>query len=144
MTSPHIVVGVDGSAASVDALRWAARQAELTGSRLEAVIGWTYPVIYGNEFVSETADWAALARTALDTALAEVGRFDGLSCTRTVTEGHPAAVLVAASADADLLVVGSRGHGGFAGMLLGSVSEQVIAHADCPVVVVRHPRSTSA
>ena len=140
----RIVVGVDGSAASVDALRWAARQAELTGGTLEAVIGWTYPLIYGNEFVSESVDWSAYALTALDTALTEALGTDGPSCTRAVTAGHPAPVLVAASAGADLLVVGSRGHGGFAGMLLGSVSEYVIAHADCPVLVIRHARSTSA
>lgn len=143
MSISRIVVGVDGSPASVDALRWAARQAALTGSTLEAIVSWHYPVQYGAEFYSETIDWSAVAQNALDTALAEARRDDSFACRRTVTEGHPAQVLVDASADAELLVVGSRGHGGFAGLLLGSVSEYVIAHAVCPVLVIRHPRPTS-
>jgi nucleotide-binding universal stress UspA family protein len=143
VTSSRIVVGVDGSPASGDALRWAARQAELTGSVVEAVIGWQYPVQYGNEFYIPPPDWQALAQTTLDKAVAEAGAGQDLPCTRTVTEGHPAQVLVSASTDAELLVVGSRGHGGFAGLLLGSVSEYVIAHASCPVLVIRHPQLTA-
>jgi nucleotide-binding universal stress UspA family protein len=141
-TSSRIVVGVDGSPASVDALRWAARQAELTGSTLEAVTSWHYPTQYGNEYYGET-NWPELSQDILATAVTQAGTGTPLPCTRTVTEGHPAQVLVAASAGADLLVVGSRGHGGFAGMLLGSVSDYVIAHADCPVLVIRQPHQTS-
>ena len=139
-THPRIVVGVDGSPASVDALRWAARQAELTGSALEAITTWEYPAQYGSEVLlyAQDVNWADLAQTTLATAITEAGSSALTSCIQTVTEGQPAHVLVSASAEADLLVVGSRGHGGFAGLLLGSVSEYVIAHATCPVVVIRH------
>ena len=140
--STRIVVGVDGSAASVDALRWAARQAELTGSSLDATISWHYPTQYGSGIYLETTDWPGLAQATLTAALTAAGTDLAADSTQTVVEGHPADVLVTASADADLLVVGSRGHGGFAGLLLGSVSEYVIAHAHCPVVVIRHHRAT--
>ena len=136
--SPLIVVGVDGSPASVAALRWAARQAELTGGRLEAVRSWQYPTQFDEIFYAETSHWSKSAETSLSDALAEAGIGDDVACERTVIEGHPAAVLVSRCVNADLLVVGSRGHGGFAGLLLGSVSSAAIARAACPVVVVRH------
>lgn len=136
--SPLIVVGVDGSPASVDALRWAARQAELTGSRLEAVRSWQYPTQFDEIFYAETSHWSKSAEASLEDALTEAGIGDDVACDRTVIEGHPAAVLVSRSTNADLLVVGSRGHGGFAGLLLGSVSSAAIARAACPVLVVRH------
>ena len=137
-TAPRIVVGVDGSPASVDALRWAARQAELTGAAVEAVISWDYPSTTGMEFGSLDIDWAGNARAALvDTLHVALGD-NATSITGTVTRGHPAEVLVAAAQGADLLVVGSRGHAALPGRLLGSVSEPVAARAPCPVVVVRH------
>ena len=136
--APRIVVGVDGSPASVDALRWAARQAELTGAAVEAVISWDYPSTTGMEFGSLDIDWAGNARAALvDTLHVALGD-NATSITGTVTRGHPAEVLVAAAQGADLLVVGSRGHAALPGRLLGSVSERVAARAPCPVVVVRH------
>lgn len=138
-----IIVGVDGSAASIDALRWAARQSELTGNSLDALISWQYPTQYGDEFYIENLSWPELAQIALRTAVEEAGAGSETTFTQTVTEGHPAHVLVSASTDADLLVIGSRGHGGFAGMLLGSVSTYVIAHASCPVVVIRHQDDVS-
>lgn len=137
----RIVVGVDGSAASLDAVGWALRQAQLTGCDLEAVTAWHVPAQYGSEFYAEPMDWKAIANEILDTALHEVGSESPVSITRTIAPGHPAEVLTASSAGADLLVVGTRGHGGFAGMLLGSVSEYVVAHAHCPVLVVRHRRT---
>jgi nucleotide-binding universal stress UspA family protein len=133
----RIVVGVDGSDASLDALRWALRQAQLTNSELAAVSSWYYPSQIA-EFVADDIDWGARARSLLDEALASVDAEGDVTVTRTTAQGHPAQVLCDASKDADLLVVGSRGHGGFAGMMLGSVSVHVSAHADCPVVVVRH------
>ncbi len=139
MTAGRIVVGVDGSPASVDALRWAGRQAALTGSKLDAVTTWEYPTQYGNDYYGETVDWAELGDSILATALTQAGIDPAVPCTRTVVQGHPAAVLVTASEGAHLVVVGSRGHGGFAGALLGSVSIHVSAHAHCPVLVVRHP-----
>ena len=135
----RIVVGADGSAASVDALRWAARQAEVTGAVLEAVICWQYPMVFGGAPVLAEIDWLADARTALDAAVQGALGERASSVTQRAVEGHPARVLLDESAGADLLVVGSRGHGGFAGMLLGSISEHVVAHARCPVVVVHHP-----
>ncbi len=143
MTTTHagpgrIVVGVDGSPASVEALRWAARQAGLTGAVLEAVTSWQLPTSYGADIFRADVDWAANAQVALDTACREAGDCAPPAAQRTVTQGQPAHVLVDASADADLVVMGTRGHGGFAGLLLGSVSEYVIAHAKCPVLVVRH------
>ncbi|MCW2811740.1 MAG: UspA domain protein, partial [Friedmanniella sp.] len=143
-TAGRIVVGVDGSPASVDALRWAGRQAGLTGSSLEAVASWQYPVQYGNDFYGQTVDWAGLAEDWLAKAVTEADLDPGVACTRIVRQGHPAEVLLAAAEDADLLVMGSRGHGGFAGLLLGSVSAHVSAHATCPVLVVRHREPRTA
>ena len=133
----RIVVGVDGSDASLDAIRWALRQAQLSNSTVEAVTSWEYPSQMA-EFVADDIDWEACARSILDDALTTVDADGDVAIVRTTTHGHPAQVLCDASTDADLLVVGSRGHGGFVGMMLGSVSVHVSAHADCPVVVVRH------
>jgi len=139
-TPPMIVVGVDGSEASKRALRWAADQAKLIGAELKVVTTWEYPPTLGwaPPYPSDF-DPDADARKALSATVAEVlGADPGLVMHLTVVEGHPAYVLTETAADAQLLVVGSRGHGAFAGMLLGSVSEYCAAHAPCPVVVVRH------
>lgn len=136
----RIVVGIDGSRSSVAALKWAARQAELTGCTLEAVTTWDWPAAFGVAFSYVPSDYSPSddARKILDDALEGVRReHSGLSIRATVVEGHPAPVLVEASRGADLLVVGSRGHGEFAGMLLGSVSEHCVTNAHCPVVVLR-------
>jgi nucleotide-binding universal stress UspA family protein len=145
MSSPQprpggrIVVGVDGSSSSLDALGWAAAQAELTGSTLEVVSTWDWPASLGWAVpVPDDFDASADAVRGLETALAVVqAEHPGLSIEIRVVEGHPAPVLVEASRDAGLLVVGSRGRGAFAGMLLGSVSEHCVTHAHCPVVVHR-------
>lgn len=145
-STPQIVVGVDGSPASVAALRWAVAQAELTGVAVQAVTSWQVPGQsayggYGGYFAVDV-DWADVARTTLTTAVKEAGDGAPVDVVPLVLEGHAAHVLVKASDGAQLLVVGSRGHGGFAGMLLGSVSEYVIAHASCPVLVIRdHPEA---
>ncbi|MEP6980984.1 MAG: universal stress protein [Nakamurella sp.] len=138
-TRPYrrVIVGVDGSPASIDALRWAARQAALTGSTLEAITSWVMPGTSGLEFGAGECDWADNARSALATAVQEA--FDGtVPVNRRVIPGRAQDVLVDAAEHADLLVVGSRGHGALIGMLTGSVSEHVVAHSPCPVVVVRH------
>src|ERR1035438_3216212 len=120
-----IVVGVDGSEPSLKALRWAAQQARLTGATLRVLTTWevatgtgwvpTFPVDY---------DPQAVARQALDEAITEtLGADPDVAVERIVKEGHAAPVLLAAAKDADLLVVGSHGHGAFAGMLIGSGSE---------------------
>lgn len=134
-----IVVGVDGSRSSRKALAWAAKQAALTGARLVAITCWDYPVNYGwappwpPEF-----DPAADSKAMLDRVVDEVlGAGASARVTTATFEGHPAPVLVELSKTASLVVVGSRGHGEFAGMLLGSVSEFLTTHAHCPVLVVR-------
>jgi nucleotide-binding universal stress UspA family protein len=136
-----IVVGVDGSDASKDALLWAAHQAELTGATLRAITTWKVPMInYGAALPgSIEADVSRDCKEALDQDLQEVlGPASGVKVVADVIEGHPAEILVDAAEDADLLVVGSRGHGAFKGMFLGSVSTHCVSHAACPVVVVRH------
>jgi nucleotide-binding universal stress UspA family protein len=137
-TSGRIVVGVDGSDSSVDALRWASGQSEVTGATVEAVTGWSYPTqaIMGPGTVG--MDWAANAQALMNTALHQAFGDDHPNVRTVVVRGRPAQVLISAAQGADLLVVGSRGHGALAGMLLGSVSEDVAAHAPCPVVVIRH------
>jgi nucleotide-binding universal stress UspA family protein len=134
-----IVVGVDGSEGSQDALRHAEQLAITGGARLEAVIAWQPTLVYGP--IYSVANWAPQddALHVLDATVAAVFGDDvPESMTRTVAEGVTAQVLIEASKDADLLVVGSRGYGGFAGLLLGSVSSACAEHAKCPVLVV-HP-----
>jgi nucleotide-binding universal stress UspA family protein len=137
----RIVAGVDGSPSSLEALRWAIGQAELTGSSVDAVIAWQPPAASGLGWgvaVVEDTDYAELAAKTVTDAISMVA--DPASWVRVrpmVGEGNPAQVLLDASAGADLLVVGSRGHGGFASALLGSVSLHCTHHAHCPVVVIR-------
>ena len=138
--SDRIIVGVDGSEESKDALRWAARQAKATGAHLHVVLAWNIPSMGYWAPIPQGFDLGKEAKTALQTTLDEVlGASPEASMTSEVLEGHAALVLVDQSKDADLLVVGSRGHGEFTGMLIGSVSEYCVTHAGCPVVVVRKP-----
>jgi nucleotide-binding universal stress UspA family protein len=140
----RIVVGVDGSPTSKAALAWAVGQAELTGAVVEAVIAWEYSDAYGLGLTTGV-DFENIAATVAADAIAEVtGRGTAVKIQTRVEEGHPARVLIDASAGADLLVVGSRGHGGFAGALLGSVSQHCIQHAACPVVVIRGAAAPAA
>lgn len=134
----RIVVGVDGSRASLRALAWAGRQASLTGARLDAVTAWRVPVAAYEGFAPPyDLDLAKGAKEALDKALAEtLGQYPDVEVTPAVVEGAPAVELLRWAQGAELLVVGSRGHGEFTGMLLGSVSEHCVAHAPCPVVVI--------
>jgi nucleotide-binding universal stress UspA family protein len=139
--SSRIVVGVDGSSHSEEALRWALCQARLTGASVDAVTSWTMPVDFGGSAGAVAAyDWEGLAATTLQETVAHaVDAADADRVSQHVVMGHPTKVLLDAAADASLLVVGSRGRGGFTGMLLGSVSQHVVARAACPVVVVRNP-----
>lgn len=139
MTTPsaRIVVGVDGSAASVEALRWAVTQAELTSATVEAIASWESPDQHGIASYAAEIDWVDITRRTLEIAIKEAGLGDRHDVQASVRQGPPAHVLVEASRQAQLLVVGTRGHGGFAGLLLGSTSAYVIAHAACPVLVVR-------
>ena len=141
----RIVVGVDGSEASKDALRWAVRQAEMTGASLQAVTSWHMPTYFGAGMVPQGGyDPEADARSMLVTSLAGVaGENARVTIDTVIVEGPPALTLLEAARGAQLLVVGSRGHGAFAGMLLGSVSEHCVSHAQCPVVVVHHDSASS-
>jgi nucleotide-binding universal stress UspA family protein len=141
---PRIVAGIDGSEASASALRWAIRQAGLTGATVDAVIAWHYPDLAASGY-----GLAAVAIESTDDFRENAGKIvaDAISSTldpasnvpvrARVIQGRAAQVLLDASAGASLLVVGSRGHGGFAEALLGSVSQHCVQHALCPVVVVR-------
>jgi nucleotide-binding universal stress UspA family protein len=135
----RIVVGIDGSGAATDALRWGARQAELTGSPLEVIMTWEWPASLGWSVpVPDDYDPESDVRQTLDAAVdAALAEHPGVTVERRVVSGHPAPVLVEASKGADLLVIGSRGHGEFVGMLLGSVSEFCTTNAHCPVLVHR-------
>lgn len=133
----RIVAGVDGSPSSVHALEWAIRQAALTGAVVDAVCAWQFPLSYGWAITDDT-DYRSLAAKVLDKAISEARHADETVEVRAqVVEQHPAQALLDASQGADLLVVGSRGHGGFAGTLLGSVSQHCVTHATCPVLVLR-------
>ncbi|MEU2632072.1 universal stress protein [Kitasatospora sp. NPDC007106] len=137
--APRIVAGVDGSPAAEEALRWAVRQAALVGGTVDAVIAWDYPTSYGwPSPILEGVDLEGDARRCLAEAVGKVTGGDG-QVRQLVVQGHPAAALLEASEGADLLVVGNRGHGGFAEALLGSVGQHCVHHGRCPVVVVRAP-----
>jgi nucleotide-binding universal stress UspA family protein len=132
-----IVVGIDGSEASMGALRWGVRLAELTGASVRVVVAWHWPRQYG---ASAPAAYnpADHAQRLVEEILESLGKdHPDVHVDSTVSEGSAAPVLIEASKGANLLVVGSRGHGEFAGMLLGSVSQHCVSHAPCPVVVMR-------
>lgn len=132
----RMVVGIDGSPSSIRALRWALKQAEATGTEVEAVHAWQIPSSFGMAVPIMPEGWAESAEESLEKVLEQ--ETDGsVPVKRRVVEGYPAKVLLKRSEGAELLVVGSRGHGGFVGALLGSVSQHCIQHASCPVVVVR-------
>jgi nucleotide-binding universal stress UspA family protein len=135
-----ITVGVDGSECAAVALRWAATEARLRGARLRAVHAWHIPTMaYGYvPPVSLDDDLARAAADGLDTWLeAAAPDLKGIEVERLTAEGSASTVLTDAAGDAELLVVGSRGLGGFRELLLGSVSHQCAQHAPCPVVIVR-------
>jgi nucleotide-binding universal stress UspA family protein len=137
----HIVVGVDGSVGSIEALKWAARWAEHTGGSIQAVYAWQRPSAFGVAYVPP--DWQPEddARAVLEEAIrAAFGDVRPAGLAVMTFEGPAAPILEAASQDAQLLVVGSRGHGEIVGALLGSVSLHCTAHARCPVAVVRPRR----
>jgi nucleotide-binding universal stress UspA family protein len=142
----RIVVGVDGSDASLAALRFALAEARCRdGAVVELVSAWHEPYV-GPAMAPVVADPGvfedAAART-IERALDAVGdEARGLEVRRTVARRGAASALLDAADGADLVVVGSRGRGGFTGLLLGSVSQQVVHHATCPVVVVPDPART--
>jgi nucleotide-binding universal stress UspA family protein len=144
---PGIYVGVDGSAHSVRALEWAiaeaaTRHAPVTVLTVYAVpvSGWTgRPVILSQDAAEQEKARQAAEELALKVT-SQLGEARPASVTVRAVTGFPAQELIEASRDADLMVVGSRGAGGFARLLVGSVSSQVVHHAHCPVVVVPSER----
>lgn len=138
-----IIVGVDDSPEARRALRWAIEEARLRGVTLHVMSAWEFPFKgLGAEHYDGSepdAPVGPLEQSALDElaeAVAEAGGDDGVTVERHVVRASPARMLIDAAKDADLLVVGSRGHGRFAGAVLGSVSQHCVQHAACPVVVV--------
>ncbi len=136
----RIVVGIDGSDTARLALAWAVEEARIRRARLEVVHAWHMPSVTGYPWVAPTFDLDAFEAAAQRTVALALGAVDtdGLvePITRVVCAGGAASTLLDAAKGADLVVVGSRGLGGFTGLLLGSVGDQVVNHADCPVVVV--------
>ncbi|MGX6607104.1 universal stress protein [Micromonosporaceae bacterium Da 78-11] len=139
----RIVVGVDGSEGSKVALKWAMTEAELNGAPIEAITTWQSPVMAGYSYgwspaPFEGESFAAVMGKILDDTIAEVSAEmkPPHAVVARVAEGNAAQVLLDAARDAQMLVVGSRGHSTFAGILLGSVSQHCVQHASCPVVVV--------
>lgn len=146
-----MVVGADGTPCSEEAVRWAAHQAELCGCELQIVVVWHWPVNYGFPAPMVSGfDPAAQAMATVDEQVEELRREHPALTVRTaVVEGAAGPVLVEMSHGAELLVVGTRGHGGLVGLVIGSVSEHCVTHAHCPVVVVRpkqvaHPAGNAA
>jgi nucleotide-binding universal stress UspA family protein len=162
---PVVVVGIDGSEGSSKALAWAAQEARMRGATLRVVHAWRNRRLSSTSYLqartpSEASGLSAWAEEAYEeyrsqaTSLSEdepseaedsvasqigavLGASPDVSLERHVIQGRAAQAILEAAEDADLVVVGSRGHGGFAGLLLGSVSSQVAHHAHCPVTIVR-------
>jgi nucleotide-binding universal stress UspA family protein len=139
----RIIVGVDGSPGSKTALKWAMNQAGLTGATVEAITTWQDPAQYGTAYgwtsaAFEGDTYGTAMVKSLDDTIAEVSAQlpHPVTVLPQVIQGHAVEALLHAAAGADLLVVGSRGHGTFAGIVLGSVSQHCVQHAPCPVVVV--------
>ena len=142
-----IVVGVDGSANSIAALRWAVAEAKLRGCAVRAVHAWEYPYSALAAPIGAAPpplmDLQEAAVATLDKAIADAALADDVVVKRVVCQGSPSQVLLEDTENdsAELLVVGARGHGGFAGLLLGSVATQVTHHVEIPTVIVRAPHA---
>lgn len=135
-----VVVGVDGSVSSSKALAFAAEEARFRHASLRVVQAWSFPVFAAGTYVPTGAyeDVPEDTSAALAAQVAEIlGPAGDLAVEQVVAEGPAAKVVLDATEGAELVVVGSRGRGGFAGLLLGSVSTQVAHHARCPVIIVR-------
>ncbi len=138
--SSYIVVGIDGSTESIAALRWAIHEAVMRNVPIKALHCWSYPTSVGVpsmmltdvELIRKSS--VALVHDVITQATA--GSATPVAIDPVITEGSASHALIDASKGAELVVVGARGHGGFLGLLIGSVANQVVHHAACPVVVV--------
>jgi nucleotide-binding universal stress UspA family protein len=139
-TVDMVVVGIDGSACADVALEFATEEAALRGATLRIVCAWEIPsVMYPSGIYPSAAveGFQEDAKTIVDKALARAAELKpSLACEGKVVEGQPADVILQEAQGAFLIVLGSRGRGGFASLLLGSVSQQVVHHASCPVTIV--------
>lgn len=135
-----IVVGVDGSEASIEALRQAQRLATPLGAKVLANAYWDYPQVYAGYVMMGIEGFEERAGEILEEAVRTAFGDDTPSnVISNLVRGHPRESLIEASREADMVVVGRRGHGGFGGLLLGSVSSALVGHAHCPVLVVHTP-----
>ncbi len=140
----RIVVGVEGSGGAKAALRWAIREAQIRGAVIDVVTTFASTYVPAspdfNYVPLDPADLEAevhkMQDAVVDEVLASLGG-STIEIRRRVVRGRPADTLIAVAEGADMLVVGSRGRGGFRGLLLGSVSQQIAHHGSCPVVIVR-------
>ncbi len=138
-TMERIICGIDGSETAHNALRWAVEEARLRGATLEVVHAWQVPYVGGYPYVPafDPGDFEETARATVAAALEDID-VSGLAhpVEQLVPMDGAAQAILAAAKGADLVVLGSRGRGGFKGLLLGSVNQQVTQHAECPVVIV--------
>ena len=135
-----IIVGVDGSEASLEALRKARYLAEPLNAQIEAVGCWEFPRMYDGYLMMGIGGFKESAEKVLNQAVTSVfGSATPNNVKINLVQGNPKTALVKTSKNADLLIVGRRGHGGLGGLLIGSVSSSCIAHAKCPVLVVHAP-----
>lgn len=144
MVRHRLVVGTDGSEHARHALRWAIKEAQLRNAHLSVVLAWTPPGAMSSlgpvTAPVDLSDWEQSAKVALEADVADAVTTTGIAepdLDTEVVQGYPAHALLDRATDADLLVVGSRGRGGFRGLVLGSVSQQCATHSDVPVAVVR-------
>jgi nucleotide-binding universal stress UspA family protein len=139
----RIVVGVDGSEASIEALRRARKLAVPLGAQVIATAYWEFPQVYGGYVAMGIEGFEESAEEVLKDSLEKAFGPDLPDNVESrLVRGHARESLIEASRDADMIVVGRRGHGGFGGLLLGSVSSACVAHAHCPVLVVHAPEES--
>lgn len=139
----RIVVGVEGSGGARAAFRWALQEARFRDAVVEVVTAWSNTYVPASpdfnyvplDPIDLEAEVARMQASVVDEVIASVG--GDVEVRRSIVRGRPADVLIRAAEGADMLVVGSRGRGGFRGLLLGSVSQTIAHHGTCPVVIVR-------
>jgi nucleotide-binding universal stress UspA family protein len=136
-----IVVGVDGSDHGNAALRWAVDEAKAHAAEIVAVFAWQMPLI-GIPGAFDREELEKLCMNFLEETVAAVIPAAQVPITKLVAHGDVSASLIEAAKNADMLVLGSRGRGGFAGLKLGSVSSECVQHASCPVVIIKQPGDT--
>jgi nucleotide-binding universal stress UspA family protein len=133
----RVLVGVDGSEHGNAALRWAVDEAAVHDGEVVAVFAWQMPFI-GMPGAFDRDEMERLCKSFLKEAVAAVVPEERAPITKLVAEGDVSAALIEAAKNVDLLVLGSRGRGGFAGLKLGSVSQECVQHAACPVVIIKN------